>query len=231
MKNTIRSLVALATLSVFALAARAEPVVKILVVDMAKLYDSHYKTLEQNAKLQADQDKAREEVDRMKKEGTQLVEEYKNLQEQSTNAALTAEAKSKAQNEAQKKMEEIQAKQNEINSFVQNTGQSLNQRLQAFRSVMLEEIGKVATEVAKRKGGTLLLDKSGPSLIGVPNVVYADPSFDITDEVMQEINKDRPANAPTAPLAPAQSSSAAPSPAAATPTTSAGPTINVPIGK
>lgn len=231
MKNIIRSLVALTAMGAFALAARAEPAVKILVVDMAKLYDNHYKTQEQNSKLQADQEKAREEVDRMKKEGTQLVEEYKNLQEQSTNAALTAEAKSKAQNEAQKKMEEIQAKQNEINSFVQNTGQSLNQRLQAFRSVMLEEISKVASDVAKRRGASLLLDKSGPSLIGISSVVYSDPSFDITEDVMKEINKDRPATAPAAPAAPAASSSAEPSAAAPTSTTSVGPTINVPIGK
>jgi outer membrane protein len=39
---------------------------------------------------------------------------------------------------------------------------------------MLEEIGKIATDVAKRKGATLLLDKAGPSLIGIPAVIYAD---------------------------------------------------------
>lgn len=230
MKNIIRSLVTLTVMGAFALAARAEPAVKILVVDMAKLYDTHYKTQEQNAKLQADQDKAREEVDRMKKEGTQLVEEYKNLQEQSTNAALTAEAKSKAQNDAQKKAEEIQAKQNEIQSFVQNTGQSLNQRLQAFRSVMLEEIGKIATDVAKRRGATLLLDKSGPSLIGISNVIYSDPSYDITEDVMKEINKDRPATA-TAPAAPAPSAPSDSAAPATAPTASGGPSINVPLGK
>ncbi|HVU36132.1 MAG TPA: OmpH family outer membrane protein [Opitutaceae bacterium] len=230
MKNTIRSLVALATLSVFALAARAEPAVKILVVDMAKLYDNHYKTLEQNAKLQADQEKAKQEVDQMNKEGNALVEEYKNLQEQSTNAALTAEAKSKAQNDAQKKLEEIQAKQNEIRTFIQNSGQTLNQRLQTFRSLMLEEIGKVATEVAKRHGATILLDKSGPSLIGISNLIYSDPAYDITDEVMTEINKTRPAGAPTAPVPAPSTSGTATAPAAST-STSSGPMINVPIGK
>ena len=232
MKKSIRSLVALLAVSAFALVARAEPAVKILVVDMAKLYDNHYKTLEQNAKLQADKAKAEEEVDKMNKEGNALVEEYKNLQDQSTNAALTAEAKSKAQNDAQKKLEEIQAKQNEIRSFIQQSGQTLNQRLQTFRSVMLEEITKVATDVAKRKGATILFDKAGPSLIGISNIVYIDNGFDITDDVMKEINKDRPANAPTAPASTTNSAPmgpiASPSSSTAAPASS-GPTINLPI--
>jgi outer membrane protein len=157
----------------------------------------------------------------MNKEGNALVEEYKNLQEQSTNAALTAEAKSKAQNDAQKKLEEIQAKQNEIRTFIQNSTQSLQQRLQTFRSLMLEEISKVATDVAKRHGATLLLDKAGPSLIGISNVIYSDSSMDITDEVQAEINKSRPAGA----AAPASSGSGSTSAAPA----QNGPTINLPI--
>ena len=225
MKKSIRSLGALLALSALALVARAEPAVKILTVDMAKLYDNHYKTVEQNAKLQADKQKAEEEVDKMNKEGNALVEEYKNLQEQSTNAALTAEAKSKAQNDAQKKLEEIQQKQNEIRTFIQNSGQSLNQRLQTFRSLMLEDISKTATEVAKRHGATLLLDKAGPSLIGISNLIYADSGFDITDEVMKEINKDRPANAPTAP-APAATSSTS-----STAAPGAGPSVSFPGAK
>jgi len=222
MKKTIQSLVAFLALSAIALTARAQPVVKIFVVDMAKLYDSHYKTQEQNNKLQADKAKAEEEVEKMNKEGNALVEEYKNLQEQSTNAALTADAKSKAQNDAQKKMEEIQAKQNEIRTFIQNSSQSLQQRLQTFRSVMLEEISKVATDVAKRRGATLLLDKAGPSLIGISNLIYADPGFDITDDVLKEINKDRPAGA-AAPATSSSSSSMSPM------SNQNGPSINLPI--
>lgn len=234
MKITIRSLVATLAIGAAALVARAEAPVKILVVDMAKLYDNHYKTLEQNAKLQADKQQAEDYVDKMNKEGNALVDEYKNLEEQSTNAALTAEAKAKAQNDAQKKMAEIQQKQNEIRTFVQNTGQTLNQRLQTFRSMMLEDITKVASEVAKRHGATVLLDKSGPTMIGISSLVYSDPSFEITDEVMTEINKDRPAGAPTAAPAAPSSSPSAPAPLAApsSPTQSgSGPTINLPLKK
>jgi outer membrane protein len=201
------------TLSVFAAfafsaaIAHAQPAPKLLVVDMAKLYDSHYKTEEQNSKLRTDEQKAQEEIEKLNKDGNVLVEEYKTLSDQSNNPALTADAKAKSQIEAQKKLEEIQRKKNEISTFAQNTQRSLQQRLQTFRSLMLEEISKTATDVAKRKGATLLLDKAGPTLIGVSNVIYADTAYEITDEVMKEINKDRPAVSAVAVPAPAASAS------------------------
>jgi outer membrane protein len=205
MKKIIQSLAALAAFGALALAAQAQPAPKIYVVDMAKLYDTHYKTQEQNAKIQADDQKAQEEVEKMNKEGNALVEEYKSLNDQASNPTLSADAKSKAQDAAQKKLEQIQGKQREVQTFIQNTRNSLGQRLNTFRSLMLEEITKVATDVAKRKGATLLIDKAGPTAIGISNFLYTDPAYDITEDVLKEINKDRPANVP------------APAPAAAAP--------------
>lgn len=220
MKNSIKFIVALAAFGAAVLAAHAQPAVKVLVVDMAKLYDSHYKTVEQNAKIQGDDQKAQQEVEKMNQEGNTIVEEYKALVEQANNPALSADAKMKAQNEAQGKLELIQRKQDDVRTFIQNTRNTLQQRLQTFRSLMLEEIGKVAADVGKRRGATLLFDKAGPSMIGVSNIIYSDPAFEITDEVMAEINKTRPAGAMTAPAAPAPAAQAAPA--------SGGSTINVP---
>jgi outer membrane protein len=216
MKKTITSLSIYAAIALSAVVAQAAAPT-ILVVDMAKLYDSHYKTEEQNAKLRADEQKAQEEIEKMNKDGNVLVEEYKGLSEQANNPSLTDAAKAKSQGEAAKKLDEIQRKKNEIGTFAQNTQRSLQQRLQNFRSVMLEEISKIASDVGKRKGATLLLDKAGPTLIGVSSVIYADASYEITDDVMKEINKDRPA------------ASAAPAPApAAAPAATETPKITVP---
>lgn len=209
------SIIALATAGV----AHADQTIKIASVDMAKLFDSHYKTQEQTAKFQSDQQKAQEEFDAMTKEAQGLVEQFKELDEQSKNPTATAEAKAKAQADAQKKYEEIQQKQNERQTFAGNTRNELQQRFQTFKSLLIEEISKTATEVAKRHGATILIDKSGPSMIGVSNFLFIDPSYDITDEVMTEINKDRPVNLPAPSAAPAGSTA----PAAAS-----GPKITVP---
>ena len=205
MKKLIPALLTIIAFATAGVAAHADTTIKIASVDMAKLFDGHYKTQEQTAKFQSDQQKAQEEFDAMTKEAQGLVEQFKELDEQSKNATLTAEAKTKAQQDAQKKYDEIQQKQNERQTFAGNTRNELQQRFQTFKSLLIEEISKTATEIAKRHGATILIDKSGPSMIGVSNFIYIDPSYDITDEVMTEINKDRPVNlpAPGAAAAPA----------------------------
>lgn len=218
MKKSIQSIVAVAAIAFSALTTHAQTAPKILVVDLAKLFDNHWKTQEQQAKLQADETKAQDQLAQITKDGNTLVEQFKELDEQAKNPAATAEAKAKAQADAQKKYEEIQQKKSEQNSFIQNTRNTLQQRFQTFKTLMIEEITKTAVEIAKKHNATFLVDKSGPTLVGVSNILYFDPSLDITDEVATELNKDKPAASAT-PAA----STAAPAPA-----TGDSPKITVP---
>ncbi|MFA6289389.1 MAG: OmpH family outer membrane protein [Opitutaceae bacterium] len=210
MHKLLKSFLALAVAGLFTAAVQAQPAPKVFVVDMVKLYDGHYKTEEQNAKLKADQQKAEDELQKLNTEGNTLVKQAQEMQEGLKNATLTDAAKSKGQQDLQAKAQEIQSKQNEVNSFRQNTQRSLQQRINTFKQLLLEEISKTAIDIAKKKGATLLFDKSGPSLIGVPTIIYFDSAYDITDDVAKEINKDRPAGSAAAPAA-ASGSAAAPS--------------------
>jgi outer membrane protein len=209
MKNPIQSMLTVAALSLSALAAQAQTAPKILVVDLAKIFDTHYKTVEQQAKLQADEAKAQDQLAEITKEGNALVAEYKDLDDQTKNPTASADAKAKAQADMQKKADEINEKRQEQQTFVQTTQRTLQQRFQTFKTLMIEEISKTAVEIAKSHGATFLLDKSGPTLVGVSNVLYYESDLDITDEVIAAINKDRPAVTPTptsAAAAPAASS-------------------------
>ncbi|MBL9202126.1 MAG: OmpH family outer membrane protein [Opitutaceae bacterium] len=214
MKNSTKSLFALAAAAALALGASAQPAPKVLVVDVAKLYQTHWKTADMQAKLQIDEQKAQEEIEKMNKEGNAIVEEFKSLNEAVNNPALSADGKKKATEDAQKKYEAIQKKQQEVQQFVQNTRNSLGQREASFRGMLLEDIAKVSSEMAKKKGANLLIDKSGPSGHGIPSLLYFDSAFEITEEVGKELNKDKPAGALTPTATPAASGSAAP---AATP--------------
>jgi outer membrane protein len=217
MKKSLQSLVAVAVLALSSLTAHAQTSPKILVVDLEKLFNGHWKTQEQQAKLKADGAKAQDQISALQKDGAALVEQFKELDEQSKNPTATAEAKTKAQADAQKKYDEIQQKQSELRSFAQNTQSTLRQRFETFKTLMLDEITKTAVDIAKKHGATFLVDKSGPTLVGVSNILYFDPSLDITDEVSAELNKDRPAVTPTATA-----------PSATAPTTGDSPKITVP---
>lgn len=198
-----------------------EPPLKVATVDMGKLLEGHYKTEEQMTKLRGDEQKAQEQLEQMVKERNQLVDQYKETQDQSKNTLLTPDARSKADADGQKLMEEIQKRQADLQNFSTTTQRSLQQRLGNFRSLLLDEISKKVAETAKRRGATMVVDTSGPSALGIASVIYADPAFDITTEVLTEINKDKPATPPAA---------AAPAPAAAAPAPAKtdAPTVTVP---
>ncbi len=207
MNKLLRTLSALGAFGAASLFAHAQTEPRIAVVDIAKIYDSHYETVAQNAKLKIDTAKAQDEIDQLDKQGQAMVEDYKELVEQAKNPTATADAKAKFQAQAEDKVRDIQAMQKTISDASNQAKQTFQQRIQTFRSTMMQEISVVATDVAKRKGITLLLDKSGPSLIGVPAVIYFDPSYDITDEVIAEINKNRPQTTPDSTPPPAAPSS------------------------
>jgi len=202
-KTLLKSLVALAFAGFIAASAQAQSAPKVLIVDLAKLYDAHYETVDQNEKLKADEQKAQQKLESLNAEGNALLKEFQDLQEQLKNPALSADAKTKIQQDAQKKAEEIQRKQIDVRSFTEDIQRGFRQRIGSFRQVLLEKISKTASEIAKRKGATLLIDKSGPSGIGISNILYFDAAYDITDEVAKELDKGRPAGSAPAAAAPA----------------------------
>lgn len=189
MKTSLRTVLALAAFGVSTLGF-AQPAPKIFVLDMAKVFDGHYKTEEQQTKLKSDEGKAVSELERLDKEIRSMADKFKEQKEQMDNPALTVDARDRAKADAQKTMEEIQAKQQEGQNFKANAQRTFQQRIGSFRQILVEEISKLATDIAKKKGGTLLLDKG--------SMIYSDPAYDITDEVTAEINKTRPAAAPAA---------------------------------
>lgn len=212
MKKIIQSLLGLVALGAVTTALHAQPAIKLVTVDMMSLFDKHYKTEEANAKFNDAAQKAQEQLDELNKQIQAVADEYKELVEQSKNAVLTPDARGKAEGEAQKKIEEFQRRQQEAQNFRANTQRSLQQRVKTHRDLLLEEISKIVTDVGKRRGATLVVDKSGPNLLGVSTVIFSDPAYDVTEEVMKEINKDRPPAPPAGTAAPAKPASAATTP-------------------
>lgn len=199
MKKMIRNVLLLAALLAGSSSLLAQPAMKLLVVDMAKVLDSYYKSEEQNAKFTQDEQRAQAQFEEMNKQAQQLFEAYKAKVEETKSPMLTAEAKAAAEAEVQKRAEEIRQKQQEMQDFRVNTQRSLQQRIKTSRDLLLEEISAKVVELAKKQGGTLVVDKFGPSLLGISNVIYSDPAYDITEQVITEVNKDRPpAPAPAA---------------------------------
>jgi outer membrane protein len=212
MNKLIKTLSAIGAFCAVALFAHAQAGPKIAIVDIARIYDNHYETVAQNAKLKMDAQKVQEQIDQMNKEGESLVEQYKELQERAKDPTATNDAKGKIVAQANDIGRQIQQKQKDITDLSTQARDKFRQRMETFRNTMLQQITRVATEIAKQNGATLLIDKSGPTLIGIPPVIYADASYEITDQVMAEINRQRPGGAAASIPAPVSSGSDASAP-------------------
>lgn len=193
MRKPIVTILSLAAVLATGVAAHAQPALKVATVSISRTYEGYWKTKEQEAKLTEAQQKAQEQVEALQKDLETVVEEYKALEEQAKSTALSKEGTERAQSQAARKLEEVNAKQQEGQQFIANTQRSLQLRQKNHRDLMLDEITKVILQVREKRGATIVLDTSGPTAIGVPGVLYADPAFDITEEVITELNKTKPA--------------------------------------
>lgn len=192
MNMMFRKTLAVAALAGLCSIAAAQPALKVATVDMNRLLKDYYKSAEATAKLQEAGKKAEEQIEQMNKQGKELIEQFKEMEEQSKSLLLSAEARNKAAEDAKAKFEEIQRKDADVKGFAANTQRALQQRTATTIQLLLEEIQKVATDVAKKRGATMLLDSSGPTQLGIPPILFSDASYDITEEVLKEINKDAP---------------------------------------
>lgn len=204
MKHPFRFAFVLLALTGATLGLRAEVALKVATLDMDQVFAKYYKSEAQKAKLDEQAKRAREAEENMKKELEAMVTQAKELQEQTKSSILTEDARKKAQADFESKVGEIRSKDGELQTTMQRIQMSLQKQMATFQQQAIEDISKVATEIAQTKGATLVLNKGS-----VPVVIYSAPEFDITDEVIVAINKDAPAPAAKA-EAPAAAPAAAP---------------------
>lgn len=191
----------LAALACFPLAAAAQPAPKIFVVDTVKVFEAHPLTKQQQASLRADEQKASEQLKKLEGEARALADKLKEQQQKFDDPTITATQRDAIRAEGQKTGQQLQAKQAEGQQLLAKTQGEIQQKIQTSRGQILGDIAKAAGEIARRKGGTLVYDRN--------TMLYADPGYDITSELIAEVTK------PGRPLPAASASAPAPAPAAA----------------
>ncbi|HTN48646.1 MAG TPA: OmpH family outer membrane protein [Burkholderiaceae bacterium] len=180
------------------LAALAQPAPKVFTVDMARAFEAHPQTRVQQAALKSDEQKTNEALKKMEGEARALAGKLKDQQTKFDDPTIAASQKEAIRTEAQKTAQDLQAKQGEAQQLMAKTEREMQERAMRTRQQIVGEIAKAAGDVARRKGGTLVYDRG--------TMLYADPAYDITSDVIAEITKP---GRPT-PAAPAASSGAPP---------------------
>ena len=110
------------------------------------------------------------------------------------NPALTTDARTRITGDAQRKFKEFQDMQERLRQFAENMERSIQQDRKVFTELMIDEIKAKVLEIAKARGANFIVDVSGRTSNGVSSILFSDPGFDVTDQVITELNKSKPAD-------------------------------------
>ncbi|MDR1011757.1 MAG: OmpH family outer membrane protein [Opitutaceae bacterium] len=184
MKTLIKALLATLALGATTLFIQAQPALKIATVDLGKALAAYYKTQDEQAKLQAYEQSANKDAEKLLNEGNAMVTQLQGLRESLDSPAVSDAAKKTTEADAQRLYQEIQKKEQELNEFRQQALGFIQQGVASTRQQLITEISGIATDIARKKGITMLVERNA--------FAYGDAAYDITDELIAELNKNKP---------------------------------------
>ncbi|MFP4281477.1 MAG: OmpH family outer membrane protein [Opitutales bacterium] len=187
-----RSIISLFLLGLFAASAAAE--IKVATVSVERCIENYYRTQEVNDRIRSLfetlQAEFNERQEALREEAVPLEERIQEIRE---NPGLSDEAKQEQLQALAPEVEAFRRKEAEEQEWAQQSRQEAEQSRQAQQRNLIEDVTRVAQAVGVREGYQIVFDTSDVMQNGVTTVLYADPAFDITNKVINELNKDAPA--------------------------------------
>lgn len=190
MKKTI---IAFLAFSMLALTASAQ--VKITTVSIAKCLENYYLTAEVNEKIRSSiealQTEAQSRQNALREEAAPIEAQVAEIRD---NPGLSDAAKQEQMASLAPQIQAFRAKEAEFQKWAEESQKEAEATSSSRNKNLIEDIKRVVIAVGLREGSQLVLDTSDVLQNGIPAVLYSDPSIDITNKVINELNKDRPSN-------------------------------------
>jgi outer membrane protein len=179
---------------------------KFGIVDMRKVFDAYYKTIEANRSITNEAATMKKTLDSMVADAEKVKEEAIKAQSKANDQSVSAEERAKSQTLFDQKRIELQSLQTDIESYNQRESSILNDKRRQRTEAIVEEIKTQLKEIADKGKYTFVFDKSGETLPGVPVVLYTSGENDLTEALVKALN----ASAPTPPADDAKPAPAVP---------------------
>ena len=183
-------LILVTVLLAFALSASAQQ--KIATVDMKKLFNGYYKTKMAQIAIDKDKAEASKDLRDMSEALDKAKDDYKQMLDQANDPAISADEREKRKAAAADEARDLNSRQVNFESYQRTAQSQLADKSQRMISNLVTEIQKYVSDTAKAGGYAVVLDSSASSANLTPNVLYADPSVDITSDVLARENSGAP---------------------------------------
>ena len=185
MKRILAALALALTLSAGARAAE----LKIAVIDMQKTFQEYEKTKTIEIKLNQQMEVFKEYSGQLNQQYQNLRKQYESARDDSQNIAYSAAERENKRQKAQQLYESLKLKEQEMTSYTESRKTQIREMYTKLRDEVVNEIRKAVHNKAVIEGYTVVLDQSGGSMDDVGFVIYAQPGLDITDAIIQDLNR------------------------------------------
>ncbi|MDD2238190.1 MAG: OmpH family outer membrane protein [Kiritimatiellae bacterium] len=161
----------------------------IVTVDMDKLFNKYFKTGLADAQLKEQADEFNEERREMIEQYDAQQADFQKLREEAQNTALSEEERNKKRDEAEDLLLTVREQEQKVRRMEQQRRKQLEDQQQRMRKRIVDEINETISNYAREQNYLAVIDASGQSLNGVSVLIYSSGKLDITDEILQLLNK------------------------------------------
>ncbi len=179
------------TFAVFALAFMLSAAdTKVAVFNLEQVFKEYYKTPIYEAFINDQRLEYQKYLNSLSAEAAKMEDEFKVLRDSSQNIALDVVERENKRQAAERKSREIQAKRNEMETYGADKAREFQDLTRKRRDDIMADITAMVAKRAAVEGYQLVLDVSGRGAnTDMPSVVYFSPSLDITQSLIDELNR------------------------------------------
>jgi outer membrane protein len=179
-----------------ALSAGAADGQKMATIDLRKVFDKYWRTVQADANLKeqaADLEKERKVMLDQLQKGE---ESYRKLFDGANDQALSATEREKRKKDAENELLGLRDMDARIKQFDNVSRTALGEKQRRMRDNILQEIRDTVKVHVKSGGYTLVLDIAAETPNGTPIILFSAGGDDITEPVLSQLNLNAPATVP-----------------------------------
>ena len=187
MKKTILILVSCLALSVSASADQ-----KIATIDLRKVFDKYWRTIQADANLKEQASELEKESKAMIEQLRKNEEKYRKLVEGANDQSLAQAERDKRKKDAENELLGLREGEAKIKQYDNTARTTLAEKQRRMRDNILQEIRETVKARVKTGGYTLVVDTAAETVNGTPIVLYSAGTDDLTESVLSTLNINAP---------------------------------------
>ena len=161
----------------------------VIFINLDRAFNEFYKTKLADTQLKQQAGEFNDERKKLVADYEKIQKDLNAIRDEAQNTALSDEVRTEKRNMAEEKLVELRDYESRIRRFDDSRRKQLDDQSRRMRKRIVEEIQQIIKDYAKTQGCQAVIDSSGQSLNGVEMILYTDSKIDITDTILDLLNK------------------------------------------